>query len=57
MLHRGVPTRTATYLTLSDMLGAQILTNKAGSFTYDKDILGYQRHCRTYTARDDRKHN
>ena len=38
MLHRGVPTRTATYLTLSDMLGAQILTNKAGSFTRDKDF-------------------
>ena len=36
MLHRGVPTRTATYLTLSDMLGAQILRNKAGSFTRDK---------------------
>ena len=39
MLHRGVPTRTATYLTLSDMLGAQILTNKAGSFTRDKEIV------------------
>eukprot|EP01043_Picozoa_sp_COSAG02_P073531 COSAG02_NODE_14337_length_1283_cov_1.015203_2_plen_75_part_00 len=39
MLHRGVPTRTATYLTLSDMLGAQFLPNKAGSFTYDKDVI------------------
>ena len=28
----------ATYLTLSDMLGAQFLPNKAGSFTRNKDI-------------------
>ena len=39
MLHLGVPTRTATYLTLSDILGAQILPNKAGSFTYDKEMM------------------
>eukprot|EP01043_Picozoa_sp_COSAG02_P057938 COSAG02_NODE_7123_length_3170_cov_2.462390_4_plen_46_part_00 len=38
MLHRGVPKRTATYLTLSNMIGAQILRNKARSFTRDKDL-------------------
>ena len=37
MLHRGVPKRTATYLTLSNILGAQILRNKAHSFTHNKD--------------------
>ena len=39
MLHRGVPKRTATYLTLSNIMGAQILPNKARSFTEDKDLL------------------